>query len=111
MSYVTYTLEGPVTDGTIVGPDMSNAYERGYISVIFFSDAFITSVLPTAGTLTFEASELGTRFGTVSNGTVTASADKYDRPSFSGSVTKVRAIALGITGALNYRASIHRFEG
>lgn len=29
MSYVTYTLEGPVTDGTIVGPDMSNAYERG----------------------------------------------------------------------------------
>jgi len=110
MSHVAYFIQGPVTNGTIVGHEfMSAAFERGYISVLFYSDEFETVVIPLTGTLTFEASETGEGFGTIVDGAVDASIEAYDRPNFAGSVKVVRATAAGITGALNYRARIDRY--
>ncbi len=110
MAHVPYTIEGPVTDGTIILTDgISPAYERGYISVVFYSDEFETTVVPTAGTLTFKGSETGERYGTFLNGTIDASTEEYDRPSFFASLLKVKATAAGIigNGVINYRATIN----
>lgn len=112
MSQISYTLEGVVSDGVVISDPMSSAYERGYISVVFYSDDYITSVLPTAGTLTFSASETGARFGTIQDGTVNVTTDEYDRPTFEGAVTHVKVTAKDITGngALKYRVTINRFS-
>ena len=110
MSFLADTIQGTVSDGTIISANMSPAYERGYISVLFYSDEFETVVIPSAGTITFEGSETGDKYGTFTNGTVDATLELYDRTNFSGSVQNVRATTSGITGALNYRALINRFE-
>lgn len=112
MSQIAYIIQGPVTDGTIILTDnISPAYERGYISVVFYSDDFITTVLPTAGTLIFKGSETGERYGTFKKGTVDVTTEDYDRPSFTASLKKIKATALGIVGngALNYRAIISMY--
>ena len=109
MSFLSYTIEGSVADGVIISANMSNAYERCYVSVLFYSDEFETVVIPSTGTLTFEASETGDKFGTITNGTVDVTTEFYDRPNFAGSVTRVRATAASITGAVNYRATFSRF--
>lgn len=107
-----YTLKGPTTNGTITSPDMSAGYERGYISVIFYTDSTLSTVAtPTAGTIEFKASETDQNFGTVDNGTVTASAATYPRPNFAGPIKKVQATCSGITGAGYYVATISRFGG
>lgn len=107
-----YKVQGSTADGTITSPDMSAAYERGYISVIFYTDSTLQTIAtPTAGTITFTASESDQHFGTVSNGTITASASTYARPNFSGAIKKVRATCSGITGAGYYVATISRFGG
>lgn len=110
-SYTPYLIEGLSSDGALLqDPTMNPAHRVGYISVLFYSDStFTTVVQPTTGTLTFEASEDGERFGTIPSGTLDASLTQYDRPNFAGAVKFVRATAAGIDVATHYRATIHRF--
>lgn len=110
MSHVTYLLKGSTADGELISVDMSHAYERCYLSVVYYSDDFITSVIPTAGTLTCTGSETGERYGEITNGTLDATVEQYNRPAFYGSVKNIKAVALGITGAINYTLRIDRFE-
>jgi|TARA_R100000501_G_scaffold13697_1_gene25166 hypothetical protein len=108
----TYTIEGAVADGVTISERMPTIYERGYISVLFFSDAAMTtSVIPSAGTITILASEDGLRYGTVTNGDIDVSVDPYERPNWSGQVAYISSDMSGVTGATHYRLSIHRFSG
>ena len=110
MASQRYIIEGPVTDGVLISENMDLYYERAYISINFFTDdTFTTLAVPLAGTVVFEASEDGLNYGTIPNGTVTAADLLYSRPTFSGSVAKVRATTLGVTVATHYRATIARF--
>lgn len=111
MAFRRYRIEGPVTDGAIVLEDiLQPGLERGYISVLFYSEAtFENVVTPSAGTITFEVSETGDRYGTIMNGTVQADSPTYDRPNFSGSVDKLRATCNSIAGATHYRAVLSMF--
>jgi len=95
-----YTMRGSTADGAILSPDMNSFLERGYISILFYTDATLaTPATPTAGTITFEGSESNTGFGSFDKGVVDLTAATYDRPNFSGSVRKVRATSLGVVGA------------
>jgi len=112
MSSQRYILKGVTSNGTITSPSIGRFYERGYISVNFYTDATLTTlVTPSAGTLTFKASENGEQYGTITDGTVDATLVEYDRPNFSGSVGNIQATASGIIGAANYRAFISMFGG
>lgn len=112
MSHSIYIIKGATSNGTIISSDMSKGYERGYIAVDFYSDAeFQNLVTPTAGILTFKASENGERYGTIPNGTVDATQVEYNRPNYSGSIQNIKAIASGILGAAYYRATITVFGG
>lgn len=111
MSQVKYLIQGVVADGDLLSEEMSEGYERCYISVVFYSDEFITAVTPSAGTLTFRASETGDKYGTIPNGTVDATTDEYGRPNFAGGAKRIKATAALLAGATHYRATIHRFEG
>lgn len=107
-----YKIEGTTANGDLLSQDMSPRFERGYISVTFYTDSTLTSVVtPTAGTLTFTASETKNGYGTISSGTLDATADPYPRPNFSGGVASVKATAAGITGAGHYVAIISRYGG
>ena len=107
-----YTIKGSTADGDIVSESMNAEFERGYISVVFYTDSTLsTLVTPTAGTITFTASESGTGYGTIKNGAVDATIEAYDRPHFSGYVTRVKATCSGVTGAGYYVATVARFGG
>lgn len=110
--FLKYEISGVVNNGELVSPKMRTDLERSYISVAFFTDVdFTDQVIPSAGTITFTASEDGFVYGTIPNGTVSASSETYDRPNFSGSVERVKAETSGILGATHYIATIARFEG
>lgn len=107
-----YLISGSISDGDLFTDEIiSSSYSKCFISVEFFSDTgLITHVVPTAGTVTFTASEQGTRYGSIPNGVVTAaSVESYDRPNFQGFVQKVKATCSSITGATHYRAVIAMF--
>ncbi len=107
-----YLIKGETTNGTLLSPDMSPRFERGYVSVIFYTDETQTTIVtPTDGTVTIEASESGTGFGTILNGTINAFDSSYKRPSFSGPVGKIRVTLAGISGAGFMVATISRYGG
>lgn len=111
-SFYEYTISGSVADGDYFSPNMRKDIERGYISIVFYADAQLQNpVTPSAGTVTFTASEEGIRYGTLSNGTVDATIDDYDRPNWSGTVFRVKATTSGITGANYFKATIHKYGG
>lgn len=107
-----YQIKGSTANGTLTSPDMSARYERGYISVTYYTDSTLTTVVtPTAGTLTVKASETAVGYGTIDQGTMDATLAEYPRPNFSGGVRHIQATALGITGAGYYVLTISRFGG
>lgn len=111
-NFVEYTISGPIADGDYFSPNMRKDLERGYISVNFYSDSeFQNLVSPTAGTITFTASEDGGNYGSLINGAVDATIANYDRPNFSGALLRVKATASGITGATHFKATVHKFGG
>lgn len=112
MSYLSYEIKAVVGDANAITARMSNAYERGYISVVFYSDAYITPVLPSVGQLTFTGSETGDRYAAISNGVVDVTTDDYTRPSFSGSAEYIKVSeTISIVGATHYKVTVHRFTG
>lgn len=107
-----YTIKGSTSDGELITEDMEAFFERGYVSVVFYTDGTMqTLVTPTAGTITFTASETGTGYGSITNGEVNAAIEDYARPNFSGYVTNVKASCAGITGAGYFVATVARYGG
>lgn len=103
-----YDINGSSADGTLSTVEMRWQFNLGFVSVTFFSDAELTiPVTPSAGTITFEASEDGITYGSIANGAVDPTI-QYDRPNFAGSAEFVRATCAGITGAPFYKATVFR---
>ncbi len=110
MSTQPYTIEAPVSDTAFLSPDISQSFERWYISVTFYSDEYETPVTPTAGTATFTATDDGFNYGDLTDGVVDVSVVKYDRPNLSGRVRKVSCVLAGVTGATHFRAVINGYN-
>lgn len=107
-----YQIKGSSADGDLFSPKMSLLYERGYISIMFYTDATYTvPVLPSAGAVTFTGSETGDGYGTITNGVVDVTTYLYNRPNFLGPVGFVKATSLGVTGAPFYIATISKYRG
>lgn len=111
-NYVQYHIKGSTADGELITAKMRKDFERGYVSVVFYTDdTYQTVAIPTAGTLTVTASEEGLEYGTIIGGLIQYPNTDYVRPNFAGSVERVKITALGIIGASHYIAKINRFEG
>lgn len=112
MSSTFYRVSGSTANGTITSPDMSAQYERGYISILFYTDSTMSTLAtPSAGTITFTASESDSNYGSVSSGVVDLTQQSYARPNFAGAIKKVKATCSGVTGAGYFVAKISRFGG
>ncbi len=101
------------SDGDTISPLLDRFYERGYISIIFYSDAELTTIVtPGAGTVTFTASEDGTQYGDVAvvDATLAGAESTYTRPSFAGMVRFVRVNMSGITTANFFQVRIARYQ-
>jgi len=111
-----YRFSGATTDGDIIFGDLSHLHDRGYVSIIFYSDAaFTTPVTPTAGTVDFTVSESGTVYGTIPGGAITAAdvgvGGSYMRPNWFGSVRYIKATFANIAGGDYFVCLVHRFGG
>lgn len=107
-----YQIKGSSADGDLISPRMSQLYERAYVYVTFYTDAtYETVATPSAGSLTVTASEDETNYGTVNNGTIDVTTAAYNRPNWSGAIKRLKATALGITGAPNYILTISKYRG
>ncbi len=114
MSNFKYKKSGAVAAADFILDRMSEEFERGFISVTFYSDVGRALVVtPTAGTITFTASEDGVNFGTIPNGTITAlnvgPAVNYVRPNWVGMSTAVKMNLSGIADANFFEFVINRF--
>lgn len=110
MSQYPYQIRGVVADGEYLSQSIAQYYERHYITITFFSDEYITPVIPTGGTVTFTATDDGFNYGTMTNGSVSASSPEYARPNLSGKINKVKATTAGIVGATHFTAVINSFN-
>ena len=101
------------SDGDTISPLLDRDYERGYISIIFYSDAELTTIVtPGAGTVTITASEDGTQYGDVAviDATLAGASSTYTRPSFAGMVRFVKVNMSGITTANFFQMRIARYQ-
>ena len=109
-SSALYDISGSSSDGDLLTTEMRWQHSTAYLSVVFYSDSELTTpVTPSAGTITFEASEDGVDYGTITDGSVNPTG-QYDRPNFAGTARFVKATCLGITGAPFYKAVVYRGE-
>lgn len=100
-------------DGETISPLLDRFYERGYFSIIFYSDAELTNVVtPSGGTITITGSEDGTQYGDIETITATTAGEDstYTRPAFAGLVRFVKVDMLGITDAAFFQARIARYQ-
>ena len=106
----TYKIKGSSADGELISGIMSQSYEQGYASVIFYTDdTYETPVTPSAGTVVLTMSESGVQYGTVTNGDIDPTLTSYARPNWAGAITFGKATFSGITGAPFVIVSIHRY--
>jgi len=101
------------SDGDTISPLLDRFYERGYLSIIFYSDAELETVVePSAGTVTITASEDGSQYGDIAviDATTAGEESTYTRPSFSGLVRFVRVNMASIAGANFFRVTIARYQ-
>ncbi len=110
MSQAPYMIKGVVADGDYLSQSIAQYYERHYITVTFFSDEYITPVVPTGGTVTFTATDDGFNFGTVNNGSVSASNPEYQRPNLSGKIQRVKATTDSTLGATHFVPIINSYN-
>lgn len=106
-------FSGATGDGDTLSPLLDRDYERGYFSIIFYSDAELENlVTPAAGDVIITASEDGKQFGDVA--TILASTagpnSTYDRPTFGGLIRFVKVEMSGITGANFFQARVVRYQ-
>lgn len=95
----------------VIVENMPRAHERAYCYLEFSSDGFQTLIVPSAGTATLKASENGTYWGSMVDGTdVDVTTEDYSRPTIAGSVKDVKADpVIAITGATHWRLVVARF--
>lgn len=77
------------------------------VSITFYSDEYVTPVLPLAGSCSFTASEDGFNYGTIAHGDLEFPIARYNRPYFYGFARYLKANMLGITGATNFEMRLH----
>lgn len=108
----SYSMSGSTADGAIVSPDMTTYLERGYISILFYTDSTLqTPASPTAGSVVFDASETGADYGEVNDGVIDLSMPMYTRPTFAGPIKKVRATFSGVVDGGYFVATIAKYGG
>lgn len=110
MSYQSYLIQAPVSDNTFTSPSVAQYWERCYFAITFYSDEYITPVVPSAGTATVEVTDDLFNYGTIPNGTIDVTAVGYDRPNVSGRVAKFRATLSGVTGATHFKLVAHEYN-
>lgn len=106
-------FSGATSNGDTISPLLDRDYERGYLSVIFYSDAELTNIVtPGAGTVTVTASEDGTQYGDVGtiDATLAGAESTYTRLSFGGLIRFVRVNMAGITTANFFQVRIGRYQ-
>ena len=116
MSARLYSFTGTVEDGEKSLGDMLNIYDKGYVSLTFYSDSSLTQIVnPTGGTVVVTVSEDGTIFGTIPAGTVDANSvgqgRSYTRPNWGGVTTHIKLTFLSITYATHFKCDIARSGG
>ena len=100
-------------DGDVVSPILDRNHERKYYSIVFYSDASLTTpVTPTGGTITFTASEDGTQYGDVASFAAdTAGVNStYTRPSTGGLLRFLKVNMASITGASFYQVRVSQYQ-
>lgn len=110
MSQRPYLIEAPVSNGEFLSPSISQVLERAYISITFYSDEYKTPVTPSSGNATFTATDDGFNYGSVDSGVVDVTRPDYDRPNFSGRVSKVKLSLDSVVGATHFRAIINGYN-
>ncbi len=101
------------SNGDTISPLLDRDYERGYLSIIFYSDAELTAIVtPAAGTVTVTASEDGTQYGDVAtiDATLAGENSTYTRPTFSGLIRFVKVNTAGVTNANFFQVRIARYQ-
>ena len=105
-----YVSPSALVSATVTCAEMPRAHERAYCYLEFTNDDFQNLVVPSAGTVTLNASENGSYWGSMVDGTaVDVTTEDYSRPTIAGSVKDVRAVPTGITGATHWRLVVARF--
>ncbi len=104
-----FVIKGSTADGELLSKMMNLNFETGFIKVLFYTDdTYTTTVTPSAGSITFTASEEGETYGSISSGSVDATLPGHPRPNWVGPSLFVKGECLGIVGASHYRAVIYR---
>lgn len=109
-------FSGATGDGDTISPLLDRDYERGYLSIVFFSDAELTTIVtPSAGTIDITASEDGDIYGTIQDGTAISAntvgpAVNYSRPNWSGQVLFLKFSLSGIVGANFFKCTAYSYK-
>ncbi len=109
-------FSGATGDGDTISPLLDRDYERGYLSISFYSDESLTNIVtPSAGVVDIVASEDGDIYGTISEGaSVDAStigpSSQYARPNWSGQVKYLKVSLSGVVGANYFKCSVFSYR-
>jgi len=106
-----FVTTGATVATTITTDAMPTQFGLCYVYIEFSDDlGFGSLVTPSAGTCTLTASENGTNYGSIVNGTgfSVATAD-YNRVNVLGSVRNIKAVPTGVTGATYWRLRVARY--
>jgi len=108
-----FEKSGAISDGPAIQGIDANLLSH-FISILFFTDATQTVIVDKAtmtGGVTFELSEGGDEFATMSDGTLTLGTSQYSRPNASGSYNTAKATFNTVVGATHYKMLVSSFAG
>ena len=109
-----YQIVSSTANGSYTLPvSMLQEYERCYVSILFFTDATLTTqATPSAGTVKVTLSPDGVNFYTMDNGSFNA-ADAYlesrPKPSAASMAVQGKVTYSGVTGASHAVVTFERF--
>lgn len=115
MATTFYFVEGDTVNGEYeLAGEMSADFEFAQCSLVFYSDnTKATVVKPSVGSAEITVSETGEVYGSIEGGKLSAAkvgpGATYDRPEFSGSITKAKIKMAGVVGAAYFKLTIARF--
>lgn len=91
-----YEIKGVASNGTLKSEQMNLRFERGYISIEFYTDGSFNGIItPSDGMVTFTGSEKDIAYSSISNGIVSAvrtgANGRYSMPTFQGPIAFIKA--------------------
>jgi len=107
----TDTFSGVISDGYHLLDGRAPFSLDGILSITFYSDEYVTPVLPTGGFIDIQVSDDGFNYGTITNGKTVFPVLQYDRPYFYGYCRTVRAELGNIQGATHFTFRVHSEKG